>query len=299
MGGPKFFIPYFSGDDGDRKKGFPNGILSYWCAGLKIRWPDGTLYTGGELPRNQTSTVTVEVANGGTNPEWAKVELYWTDPSSGFGPPHLKRPPELGSPTKVYVNPGTTETSEPITFRPRFPLFATPGHEGTPDHVCLIAVVSHVTSDPHPASWDPLTDRHYAQHNLDVRHVDAGGVSAFQFFVANPFAEAARIIVRLRPASGEETRALSAVYASEPGDLPADALRLMAAVGEGAQRPARELRLELRGGERHLCQGLVSAAGLRPGQFVAAEVETSAAPRGGEHGLERKGSYGVVVFVGR
>jgi hypothetical protein len=195
------------------------------------------------------------------------------------------------------VSSRTTESSPPITFKPQFEVFATPGHAGTPDHVCLIAVVSAGLYDPISGTWDPLTDRHYAQHNLDVLHVDAGGVSPFSFFIGNPFGETARVIASVRPATSAENGTLSAVYGSQAGDLPAEALRLMTATGEGARQPARELQLELKAGERRLCQGLVSTAGLRPGEFVAAQVDTNAAPLRGDGRAETRGSFGVVVFV--
>jgi hypothetical protein len=283
----KLFVPYYVGDIGDRSQPFPPEVLSWWCPGLRITRPDGTPYLGGTLERGQTSKVTVDVANGGTASAWAQVSLYWADPSLGFGPPYLRRKPELGSPRMMHVGPGMIEQSPAIDLTPV---------ASTPDHMCLVAVVS-AFDDPPSETWDPLTDRHYAQHNLDLVQTDEGGVGAFSFYVTNPLHEAAAISVRIRPVELEALRALSRVYGAEGRELSPGALGLTQVERGQMDRPAPELQLELDAGERRLCQGLVAGTGLRRGEISAVTVEMTARPARGERGRKAHGSFGAVVFV--
>jgi hypothetical protein len=286
----KLFIPSYANDFGDRSGPWPTSAVSYKSTGLKIERPDGTPYLGGTIPRNGISTVRVVVANTGTATADAQVKLYWADPSAGFGPPHLKRGPLVGAPPpSVNVAPGATEITEPVTLTPQ---------PDTPDHFCLIAVVEAFGDQP-SNNWSPLSDRHYAQHNVDVVHVQAGGVGMFQFNVINPFATDAEVMLQLRSATAEELRFLSMTYGAEAHEVGEGALRMIAHADEQGGRPERMLRLQLRPGERRLCQGLMSTQGLRPGQIAAAEVQTSARPLRGERESERRGSYGVIFFVER
>ncbi len=136
-------------------------VLSWWCPGIRITGPDGTLYTGGKLSQDGPSSIAVDVANGGQAPAWAQVSLFWSDPAAGFGPPFLRRGPELGSPVMVHVAPGTTGRSDSI------PLSTVPG---TPDHICVIAVVS-AFDDPPSGTWirwrPPLCPAHIELPEVD------------------------------------------------------------------------------------------------------------------------------------
>jgi hypothetical protein len=281
----KIYIPYFPGDDGDRSSGFPPSVTWYWCPGIRVLLPDGTLYTGGRLPRDEASSVAVQVANSGSEPAWAKVKLYWTDPTAGFGPPNLHLSPLLTAPfASLRVPVGTVVTTPPVPFTPA---------SDTPDHVCLVAVVSAFGDEP-SGSWASGSDCHYAQHNVMIEHLAPEGVTPFRFYVKNPFSEfSARLSVRVAPAPREQTEALARVYRAEPADL--DPRDLGLAVGRRPMDPASELELELEPGEREPCQALVAPTALRPGQFGILEVRmTASSPESEQH--DRDGGLGLVVF---
>jgi hypothetical protein len=282
----KLVIPYYPKDIGDRSKPFPAGVLSWWCEGLRITQQDGTPYLG-KLDRGETYKVEVDVANAGNASAWAEVALYWADPSVGFGPPHLRRKPELGPACTVPVAPGFIDDSATIILAPT----AT-----TPDHICLLAVVS-AFDDPPSGSWDPLSDRHYAQHNVDVVQVDQGGVAAFWFFATNPLYETATLVLRVRPARLEELRALSTTFGADTRELRSESIGLTLGDRGRLERPDSELELELAAGERRLCQGVVSAEGLRRGELSAVTVEMNAKPVRSDRDAVGRGSFGAIVFV--
>lgn len=285
----KLYIPSYDKDIGERGGTWPAGWLSYKSSGIMIERPDGSPYGGGKIDRSGPSAIRVAVANAGTAAAAdAQVTLYWTDPSSGFGPPHLKRKPVLGpSPPPVHVAPGATEVTQAIALAPQ---------ADTPDHICLVAVVGAFGDHP-GGTWDVLGDRHYAQHNIDIVHVQAGAIGTFHFNVINPFQVDAEVTVQLRAATALELRLLSRMYAADAGEIGQEQLRLMANADDTGGRPERTLRLRLRPGERRLCQGLLSARGLAPGQLTAAEVQTLARPARGACDSGRRGSYGAVFFI--
>ncbi len=286
----KLFIPYFAGDTGDRSQPFPAGVLSWWCPGIRITGPDGTLYTGGKLSQDGPSSIAVDVANGGQAPAWAQVSLFWSDPTAGFGPPFLRRGPELGSPVMVHVAPGTTGRSDSI------PLSTVPG---TPDHICVIAVVS-AFDDPPSGTWDPIGDRHYAQHNIELLEVDEGGIASFSFFVTSPLHELVTATVEIRPAAAAELAILSSAYAAVGQELRRNEVGLTQVDQDVMDRPSSVLTFDLYPGERRLCRGMVAAATLKRGQFSAATVDMTARPARGERDRSAvRGSFGAVIFVNR
>ncbi|MBM0205247.1 hypothetical protein JNW90_21035 [Micromonospora sp. STR1s_5] len=280
----KLFIPYFPGDVGDRSVGFPTGVLWYWCEGIQIRLPDGSLYTGGRLPRDEVSKVVVQVANGGSGPTWAQVTVYWTEPSAGFGPPHLHRGPELGPAVNVRVPVGYTVSAPAITLTPSLT---------TPDHICLIAVVNAIR-DSAPGTWAPGADRHYAQHNVLLEIVSAKTLTAVDFFAKNPFADSeARVAVSVLPASREATVNLAERYGAEPLELDPGYLRL--GLGGRPLEPLRQIQLELPPGERERCQVLVAPGALKSGQFAVAEIATRATAKNGKS-ADHDGGIALVLF---
>lgn len=284
----KLYIPSYDDDIGERSGTWPAGWLSWKSPGIRIERPDGSPYGGGKIDRSGPSLIQVMVANAGTEAARAQVTLYWTDPSAGFGPPHLRRKPVLGaSPPPVNVAPGATEITEPVALTPQ---------ADTPDHICLIAVVGAFGDDA-SGTWDVLKDRHYAQHNIDIVQVQAGAIGTFHFNVINPYRVDAEVTVQLRAASAQELRLLSRMYAADAREIGQEQLRLVANADDTGGRPERMLRLRLRPGERRLCQGLLSARGLAPGQITSAEVQTSVRPVQGGCESERHGSYGAVFFI--
>jgi hypothetical protein len=292
LAGPRLFIPWGVLDDGVRgpASSVPPWVVSYLWPGVRTRLPDGTPYTGGDLPRNQASTVVVDVANSGNDGVWAEVSLFWTDPSAGFAPPFLHRAPELGSPAGVFVPAHSTVPAPAITLRPG-PM--------TPSHFCLIAVVNGVGSAA-DHSWDPLADGHYAQHNLDILELGGGKSAAFPVHLVNPFTTDAVVDVMIRAATVEQLRWFADRYRAEPRRLPVDALGLLVVDGPAAEEPRRALRLDLAGRERRVCHGFVAGDGIGSGEFSVVEVVTSTRPRDDEMGRQAiQGSFGMVVFGSR
>lgn len=287
---PRVFIPWGLDDDGIRGPAntIAPWVVPYLWPGVHVVLPDGSPYTGGKLPRYQTSTIVIDVANSGADGVYVEASAYWADPSAGFGPPHLNRGPVVGHTAGVWVPPYTTVQAPPITLEP---------DGDTPDHFCLIAVVSGGTSVP-DGSWNPLSDGHYAQHNLDVVPADDSGQVVFPVQLVNPFDVDATVEVKIRSAGREQLQWFADQYRCAPAHLPVQALRLLA-VGDDnhTDRPNGSLRLPLAGRERRICQAVVSTERLEPGEFSAIEVRSSFAAgegrRRGERGAE--GCFGVVV----
>ncbi|TIP25677.1 MAG: hypothetical protein E5X67_23760 [Mesorhizobium sp.] len=282
----KLLIPYYPKDVGDRTKPFPPGVISWLCEGIQILKPDGDPHLG-KLERGVTYKVRVDVSNAGSRLASAEVAVYWADPSAGFGPPHLRRKPELGPTRTLLAAPGTTDRTTTINLTPT----AT-----TPDHICLLAVVSAFDDSP-SGSWNPLADRHYAQHNVDIVHIDQGGIGTFWFFATNPLPEAATLTIRIHPTSAEELHTLSRRFGADWRELRSGAVGVALSDRGRLERADSELEIELGAGERRLCQGLVSAEGLRRGEFSAVTVEMIATPARGASETVGRGSFGAIVFT--
>ncbi|TIM28065.1 MAG: hypothetical protein E5Y63_21920 [Mesorhizobium sp.] len=282
----KLLIPYYPKDVGDRTKPFPPGVISWLCEGIQILKPDGNPHLG-KLDRGVTYKVRVDVSNAGSRLASAEVAVYWADPSAGFGPPHLRRKPELGPTRTLLSAPGTTDRTTTINLTPT----AT-----TPDHICLLAVVSAFDDSP-SGSWNPLADRHYAQHNVDIVHIDQGGIGTFWFFATNPLPEAATLTIRIHPTSAEELHTLSRRFGADWRELRSGAVGVALSDRGRLERADSELEIELGAGERRLCQGLVSAEGLRRGEVSAVTVEMIATPARGASETVGRGSFGAIVFT--
>lgn len=286
---PQIFIPWGSDDDGVRGPAntIAPWVVPYLWPGVHVVLPDESPYTGGALPRNQTSTIVIDVANIGGDGVYVEASAYWANPSAGFGPPYLNRAPVVGSAAGVWVPPHTTVQAPPITLEPQ---------GDTPEHFCLIAVVSGGTSVP-DGSWNPLSDGHYAQHNLDVIPADDSGQVIFPVQLLNPFDVDAIVEVKIRSAGREQLRWFADQYRCEPAHLPAQALRLRAADDRDTGRPNESLRLPLGGRERRICQAGVSTERLEPGEFSVIEVRSSVVAVEGRRRGERaaEGCFGVVV----
>ncbi|MDB6133198.1 MAG: hypothetical protein JWM59_1441 [Verrucomicrobiales bacterium] len=288
---PHLVIPYFPGDTGTTgpggKRDFPAGVIDYLCPSIKI---NGAPYNGAPLPRNQTVSVTIEVANTKNKGMWAMVSLYWTDPTAVFTGNALHNgsdDAEVGPPQTLYV-PAGGKASFNITFTPLTKM---------PNHVCLLAEVTS-SDDPAPGTFD-VSDRHYACHNLNLLTVAQNRVSTINFFVANPFDTEAEVLVRLRPEGDVELAQLRRLYSTEPVRLREEAFRIHG-VGDGRMREAgRELTFPLAAGTRQLCQMLVSTNDLRAGQFSAVRVDQEVKQNPTDGTGARRGSLGVVIFPER
>jgi len=280
----KVFVPYWSGDDGDRSTGFPSTVTWWWCDGIRIHLPDGTLYTGGVLPRDAASSVSIRVANSGSAPAWASVRTFWTEPAAGFGPPNLRSGPLFTVPFRsLRVPAATTVTTDPVPFTPA---------DDTPDHICIIAVVSAFQDEP-DGTWDVATDSHYAQHNVSIVHLDPESAQVVGFTAKNPFPEFdARVTVRIAPAPRERVEALAEVYGAEPVEVDAGSLGV--STERGGSRGS-ELEVELGPGAGAECFAVLGPGLVPPGAFSVVEVRTTASSPHSEQ-PDREGVLGFVVL---
>lgn len=291
---PRIFIPWGPSDDGLRGAAgsVPSTVIDYYWPGIHTFLPDGTEAFGHRLPEDQTSTVVVDIANAGEEPAWVEVSLFWADPSVGFSPKELRQGPIVGTTTALWVNPGTTQSS-PIDVHPTLPPIRYP-------HFCLLASISTYGSSP-DGTWNPLTDAHYAQHNLDIGDIDEStGYATVPVWIVNPFPHRALIDVSIESASREAVETFAVHYHSEPADLPSEDAKLLVADGRRTAPEAR-LRVELAGHSRRLCHALVSGQNLKPGQSSVVEIRSSAVslePEGSDRhafGGRAEASYGIAI----
>jgi hypothetical protein len=263
--GPFLIIPYDPATL-DNNRPIPAGAISWWCPAIHIS-TGGIPYTGGPLPRDKPTAISVTVANWGDKGVTAMLSLYWAEPTAGFIGAHL-RIDGLSDPVQVYVPAGGSDThgvavSPDFQFQPNTTM---------PDHLCFLVEIT--AGDGYPSgTFDPLTDRHYAQHNVKLVPLLQGMIGTFAFQAGNPFNGKAEMTLRLLPTKVEHLRILEQLYLAKAVELPASAFSLQF-VGKGdVGRQHRDLTFGLEGGETLLCQGLVSPEGLKPGQFSAGEVE--------------------------
>ena len=176
---------------------------------MHVVLPDESPYTGGGLPRYQTSTIVIDVANIGDDGVHVEASAYWADPSAAR--PSLPKPSTRSG--KCVGGLGSTAQNRASSADHR-------GAAGdTPEHFCLIAVVSGGTSVP-DGSWNPLSDEHYAQHNLDVIPADDSSQVVFPVQLVNPFDVDVIVEVKIRSAGREQLRWFADQYRCEPAHLP-------------------------------------------------------------------------------
>jgi hypothetical protein len=285
---PLLVLPFNALDNGTRPI---QSQTSYLSQALQIS-VDGIPYTGGPLPRDRSTTISVKVANWGDKDTSALITLWWTYPTAMFTSASLD-PSGLSDPIWVDVprkdgsgRPGLA-TSADFDFTPPPSILV--------DHVCLIAEITAGDASA-PGPVDPVNNRHYAQHNVDLVHVSNGKTGSFIFNAANPFEVQARVTMRLRPVRGAALQTLECIYHAEPVEISADALGLQMVAAEEGDRQCRELVFDLSGREQRLCQGLVTVKDLQPGQVSAGEVELTVKVLRGKSKEERRGSFGVIIF---
>jgi hypothetical protein len=180
---PRFVIPYWTatpgdpGDTGDDRP-LPANRTWYLCSGIRT-----STYQPGEVLE-----VAVDVRNlGGSNaPSLAQVTVWWSDPTLGF----VIKPENLIGFRTVSVDPRGGSATTALMAK------QIPG--SAPDHICLLARVSH-RLDGAPPMPDPVNDRHWAQRNLSVVKAPPGGSAVTTFSVANVLADAFDFQVAIRP----------------------------------------------------------------------------------------------------
>ncbi|MGD9622227.1 MAG: hypothetical protein AB7G47_19565 [Mycolicibacterium sp.] len=266
---PFLCIPYWTQpvapattwDTGDVRP-LPNAVVPYLCESIKA-----SQYSPGEELR---VTVAVRNSGGGNSAAIATVVVYWADPTTGFSTLNF-----FGATTVAVLptrlTPDTTVTSELAATIP-----AT-----APQHICLLAVVSH-PQDRAGTAFDPAGDRHWAQHNLIAAAVAPGAPTLIPFKVANPFNTDAEIVLRVGPADRQraeqvahhldrtaaETSALLRLLDSagkeigEPGDTVVEVIP-MPARGETDRQILVEVTSDLHAGTAVVIEALIDAYGAR------------------------------------
>jgi hypothetical protein len=275
---PFFVIPYWPAssaspgdigvdrplpDPNDVNNPFPVPVIWYLCSGIHT-----STYKPGEVLE-----VTVDIRNsGGSNaPALAQVTVWWSDPTLGF----QVKPENLIGFRTVSVPPrgGTGTTTVMMTQMPA----------DAPDHICLLARVSHPL-DSAPPLPDPVNDRHWAQRNLAVIRPPAGQPAIIPFSVVNILADSTQFKIIMRPTNHAQLLADVDGVNGTPGETQA-VLALDEIVGEGSL----EIDVELPPGDRRIVTASIEAPDLRPGSYAAFEIAQ-------ELGDTRLGGIGVVVL---
>lgn len=138
-----------------------------------------------------------------------------------------------------------------------------------------------------------MSDRHWAQYNLQSAMLNAAGNKDFVFWVGNPAREAGAYAVTVLPLSQQVLEHMARLVRAEPVPVRRQQLALHRAADPAMHR-ARDgsLVLELARGERQALVLRAHDVQLAPQQFTAVEVLQARA--GHEH--EPTGSIGVVLF---
>ncbi|MYN29050.1 hypothetical protein [Duganella levis] len=284
---PWLVIPYFNGDEG-RSAQRPLSkvtppVTSWLCPFIQVQGVNYSTPPGTYLP-DEPLEITIKVDNRGVPNVSVKLQVYWADPATGFVNPQLiftTRWPAAGR-----------DVTGPTLF-PK--MIWTPQQAIIPPHFCLLAHVSCTPPelDPGPLAPSPMTDRHWAQYNLQSAMVNTAGSHSFVFWAGNPAPEAGAYAVNARPLAEDALRRLARVMRAEPVPARPQQLALHRATEEG-NRQAASLVLELERGERKALVLSARELKLAPHQFTAVEVVQTRV--GHEREDEATGSLGVVLF---
>lgn len=261
---PFLAIPYWMPGDSGEQRPLPGNVLWYMCPSIRT-----STYQPGEILE-----VTVEVRNsGGSNtPSLAQVTLWWSNPTLGF----VIQPENLIGFRQVAVEPQGGRATTTVMAK-RMP-------DDAPDHICLLARVSH-SLDPAPAVADPVGDRHWAQRNLSVVTPKAPGPVTVFFDVANPLKDAAPFTVRIAPATNPAALAEADQVVGEPST---DFAMIMSVDGHASER-VLELGVDLEAGERRTMEAEITIFDHAPDSFVALEFSLL-------YNEQLMGGLGVVVL---
>lgn len=266
-----YWAPAFPGDSGDNgeNRPLPASVISYLCPSIHA----SPYAPGADL------TVTVDVRNfgDGNSPSLARVTVWWADPSTGF----VADPERLIGVDVVPVPPRgeALATTRPLTKR--MPASA-------PDHVCLLAAISHPLDLAGSTTPNPAGDRHWAQRNLWVVHAVSELPIVVTFIAGNPFDEETEFTVMAIAVREEHYRALAYAVDAEPIRL--DARLSLGERGDYGHEPRAGQRIQLRGREQRPMQLRVElGAAPRSGQFAGIEIVQTSGKDG------PIGSLGVVL----
>jgi hypothetical protein len=259
-------------------------VLSWLCPSIRVQGVNYSTPPGSYLP-DEALQITVDVDNRGVPNALVKLQLYWSDPATGFASPQLIFTASRPVPGRSVAGPT------------RFPpMIWTPEQASIPAHFCLLARVSCTPPepDPGPLAPSPMSNRHWAQYNLQSALLKASGSGTFVFWAGNPGLEQGRYAVAVRPLDERALQRLARLMRAEPVVASQQQLALHRAADPLARQADASVTLDLARGER---QALVLSAQelhLRPQQFTAVEVVQTRV--GGKRDEEATGSLGVVLF---
>jgi len=244
---PFLTIPYWSPGDTGEDRPLPGTITWYLCPGIRT-----STYQPG-----QVLEVAVDVRNsGGSNaPSLAQVTVWWSGPTLGFA----IKPENIIGFRQVAVDPRGGAATTALMAR-QMPADA-------PNHICLIARVSHPL-DPAPPVPQPVNDRHWAQRNLSVVAVPAGAPAMVPFTIANPLPDAAGFRIRIAPVANPRLLAVADGVTGEAFTDFIAVMRVEEITGEGSL----EFDVELEPGEERGLQAEIEVRELPPGTFAAFEI---------------------------
>lgn len=285
---PWLVIPYFHGDEGRAtqrplSKIVPP-VISWLCPSIQVQGVGYSTPPGSYLP-DEPLEIRIAVDNRGVPNALVKLQVYWSDPATGFASPQLILTASQPVPGRAASGP---------TWFP--PLLWTPQQASIPAHFCLLVRASCTPPepDPGPAAPAPMGDRHWAQYNLQSAVVSAAGASNFVFWAGNPLKEAAAYEITARPLDEAGLRQLARLVRAEPVSARPQQLALYRATDAAGRRPEASVALELERGERQALVLAAHALPLAPHQFTAVDVVQTRIGHGREG--EATGSLGVVLF---
>ncbi|MYM25936.1 hypothetical protein GTP46_25230 [Duganella sp. FT135W] len=282
---PWLVIPYFNGDEG-RASQRPLSkvsppVTSWLCPSIHVQGVNYSTPPGTYLP-DEPLEISIDVDNRGVPNAQVKLQVYWSDPSTGFASQQL------------ILTASKPVAGRAVTGPTRFPpMIWTPDKASIPPHFCLLVRASSTPPepDPGPLAPSPMDNRHWAQYNLQSTTLSAAGGKDFVFWAGNPALEAGAYSVTALPVSEQVLQQMARVVRAEPVPVRRQQLSLHRATDPAIRRTGEaSMVLELARGER---QALVLGAHdlhLAPQQFTAVEVLQSRV------GHEPTGSIGVVLF---
>ena len=169
-------IPYYPGDPGNRP---PPPAYPFWmCSSILV---NGTPYAGQQLMVGQTVELDLNVINYGILPAPTLCLFFYAKPTTNFTVATSKI---IGSTPVALSRNHLTTTPSPVSWKVP---------EGTPEHVCLPAMVTTPADPPPPGgNIDAAGDRHYGQQNVYVANAPPGGQISVPFDMANGAATTGR-----------------------------------------------------------------------------------------------------------
>jgi hypothetical protein len=187
---PGLICRTYPGDVGVRP--LPVGTIFYESPDIWVVAPDNT----GVPIVGVKNQVNVHVWNNGVAPAYGVlVELYWCDPSVGVS---LALATQIGTTQQIVLQAGQHAV---LTFD-WTPVLVNNGHE------CLVAQVYDPVSDNLVAPFNPVLDRHVAQHNINQVRVQAGQQIKLPFTAPNLSDSPAETAIQFQQIRGDSLQTI-------------------------------------------------------------------------------------------